>query len=218
MATAACPSWTEKLIAELYGELAPEQEREELRAHLHRCTACSAAWEDLTAARAALRTVELPVPAPPRLALFPLARRRAVLPFAAGFAAAAVLALGIGVGWALRGSNVPQTPLASTGLSDADKAAVAALVSERVAAERSSFEQMLAARQTTAAAPGVTRDEVAQLLAASERRVDQRRATDMRYVLGEIGAAELRAGASIGETQKALQYVALANNPGASLH
>jgi len=216
MATAACPSWTEKLIAELYGELAPEQEREDLRAHLRRCTACSAAWEDLTAARAALRTVELPIPAPPRLALFPLARRRAVLPFAAGFAAAAVLALGIGVGWALRGSTTPATALA--GLTEADKAAVAALVNERVAAERTSFEQMLAARTTTAAAPGLTRDEVAQLLAASERRVDQRRATDMRYVLGEIGAAELRAGASIGETQKALQYVALANNPGASLH
>ena len=217
MATAACPSWTEKLIAELYGELAPEQEREELRAHLRRCAVCSAAWEDLTAARAALRTVELPVPAPPRLALFPLTRRRAVLPFAAGFAAAAVLALGIGVGWALRGSTAPATPLAATGLTETDKAAVAALVRERVAEERKSFEQMLTARQT-GAAPGLTRDEVAQLLAASERRVDQRRATDMRYVLGEIGAAELRAGASIGETQKALQYVALANNPGASLH
>ncbi|HEX5042207.1 MAG TPA: hypothetical protein VFV75_04830 [Candidatus Polarisedimenticolaceae bacterium] len=215
MATQACSSWTEKLIAELYGELAPEGAREELRLHLRRCAACSAAWEDLAAAREALRTVEFPVPATPRLALFPLARRRAVLPFAAGFAAAAVLMLGIGVGWALRGSNVPQTPLASTGLNDADKAAVAALVRERVAEERKSFEQMLA-RQTPAT-PGVTRDEVAQLLSASERRIDQRRATDMHYVLGEIGAAEMRAGASIGETQKALQYVALANNPGASL-
>jgi len=217
MATAACSNWTEKLIAELYGELAPEQEREELRTHLRRCAACSAAWEGLTAARAALRTVEIPVPAPPRLALFPLARRRAVLPFAAGFAAASVLALGLGVGWMLRGSTSPATPLAATGLTEADKAAVAALVNERMAEERKSFEQMLAARQPQDA-PGVTRDEVAQLLAASERRVDQRRATDMRYVLGEIGAAELRTGASIGETQKALQYVALANNPGASLH
>jgi hypothetical protein len=216
MATQACSSWTEKLIAELYGELAPEGEREELRAHLGRCAACSAAWEDLTAAREALRSVELPVPATPRLALFPLARRRAVLPFAAGFAAAAVLALGIGVGWALRGSATPAAPLAATGLTDADKEAVAALVRERVAEERKSFEQMLA-RQTPAT-PGITRDEVAQLLSASERRIDQRRATDMRYVLGEIGAAEMRAGASIGETQKALQYVALANNPGASLH
>ena len=216
MATAACSSWTEKLIAELYGELAPEQEREELRAHLRRCAACSAAWEDLTAARAALRTVELPVPAPPRLALFPLGRRRAVLPFAAGFAAAAVLTLGIGVGWALRGSTAPAPPLASTGLTAADREAVAALVRERVVEERKSFEQALA-RQTQGT-PGVTRDELAQLLAASERRVDQRRAADMRYVLGEIGAAELRAGASIGETQKALQYVALANNPAASLH
>jgi hypothetical protein len=33
MATEACSSWKEKLVAELYGELAPEQEREELRAH-----------------------------------------------------------------------------------------------------------------------------------------------------------------------------------------
>ena len=216
MATEACPSWKEKLVAELYGELAPEQEREELRAHLRRCTACAAAWEDLTAAREVLRTVELPVPAPPRLALFPLARRRAVLPFAAGFAAAAVLALGIGVGWALRGPATSPAPLASAGLSEADKAAVAALVRERVAEERKSFEQAMA-RQASAA-PGVTRDEVAQLLSASEHRIDQRRATDMRYMLGEIGAAEMRAGASIGETQKALQYVALANNPQASLH
>jgi predicted anti-sigma-YlaC factor YlaD len=216
MATEACSSWSEKMIAELYGELAPEQEREELRGHLRRCAACSAAWEDLTAAREALRTVELPVPATPRLALFPLGRRRAVLPFAAGFAAAAVLALGIGVGWALRGSTSPAAPLASTGLTDADREAVAALVRERVAEERKSLEQVLA-RQTQPA-PGVTRDELAQLLAASERRIDQRRATDMRYVLGEIGAAEMRAGASIGETQKALQYVALANNPSASLH
>jgi hypothetical protein len=216
MATEACSSWKEKLVAELYGELAPEQEREELRAHLRRCAACSAAWEDLTAAREALRTVELPIQAPPRLALFPLGRRRAVLPFAAGFAAAAVLALGIGVGWALRGPAASPAPLAATGLSEADKEAVAALVRQRVAEERTSFEQALARQAGTPS--GVTRDEVAQLLSASERRIDQRRATDMRYVLGEIGAAEMRAGASIGETQKALQYVALANNPQASLH
>ena len=216
MATEACSSWKERLIAELYGELAPEQEREELRAHLRRCTPCSAAWEDLTAARAVLRTIDLPMPAPPRLALFPLARRRAVLPFAAGFAAAAVLALGIGVGWALRGPAAIPAPLATSGLSDADKAAVAELVRERVAEERKSFEQALARPSNTT--PGLTREEVAQLLAASERRIDQRRGADMRYVLGEIGAAEMRAGASIGETQKALQYVALANNPQASLH
>ena len=215
MATEACSSWKERLIAELYGELSPEQEREDLRAHLQRCTACTAAWEDLTAAREALRSLDLPVPAPPRLALFPMARRRAVLPFAAGFAAAAVLALGIGVGWAMRGPAPVSGPVASTGLSETDKAAVAALVRERVAEERKSFEQALAQQ---ASASGVSRDEVARLVSASERRIDERRATDMRYVLGEIGAAEMRAGASIGETQKALQYVALANNPGASLH
>jgi len=215
MATEACSSWKERLIAELYGELSPEQEREDLRAHLQRCTACTAAWEDLTAAREALRSLDLPVPAPPRLALFPMARRRAVLPFAAGFAAAAVLALGIGVGWAMRGPAPVSGPVASTGLSETDKAAVAALVRERVAEERKSFEQALAQQ---ASASGVSREEVARLVSASERRIDERRATDMRYVLGEIGAAEMRAGASIGETQKALQYVALANNPGASLH
>jgi len=217
MATEACSSWKERLIAELYGELAPEQEREALRTHLRRCAACSAAWEDLTAAREALRTIDLAVPAPPRLSLFPLARRRAVLPFAAGFAAAAVLTLGIGVGWALRGTpTASPVPLAASGLSETDKAAVAAMVREQVAEERKSFEQALARQSSTT--PGLTREDVAKLLAASERRVDQRRATDMRYVLGEIGAAEMRAGASIGETQKALQYVALANNPQASLH
>jgi hypothetical protein len=92
---------------------------------------------------------------------------------------------------------------------------VAALVRQRVAEERTSFEQALARQAGTPS--GVTRDEVAQLLSASERRIDQRRATDMRYVLGEIGAAEMRAGASIGETQKALQYVAWPTTAG-SLH
>jgi hypothetical protein len=88
-------------------------------------------------------------------------------------------------------------------------------VDSKLAEQRRSFEQ---AMQRPEGPAGVTRDEIAQLLAASERRIDQRRATDMRYVLGELGAAELRAGASIGETQRALQYVALANNPQASLH
>ena len=145
--------------------------------------------------------------------LFPL-RRRAALPFAAGFAAAAVLAIGILGGWALRGP-APSAQVAA-GLTEADREAVAALVRETVENERRAIEQTVLAKRE--APSGVTRDEIAQLLAASERRVDQRRATDMRYVLGEIGAAEMRAGASIGETQKALQYVALANNPQASLH
>ena len=213
MATEACSNWKETLIAELYGEIATEQEREELRGHLRQCGACSAAWEELRAAREALRATDLPVPAAPRLVLFPLGRRRTALPFAAGFAAAAVLALGMGVGWMLRGGS-PAVPAAG-GLSAADRQAVAELVEAKVAEQRRAFEQAHAQQPAPA---GLTREEVAQLLSASERRIDQRRATDMRYVLGEIGAAEMRAGASIGETQRALQYVALANNPQASLH
>ena len=127
--------------------------------------------------------------------------------------AAAMLTLGIVGGWALRGPS-PQISAAS-GLTAEDRQAVADLVRETVEQERRAFEQVLAKREVPA---GVTREAVAELVAASERRIDQRRATDMRYVLGEIGAAEMRAGASIGETQKALQYVALANNPQASLH
>lgn len=213
MRTEACPGWNERLIAELYGELASEHERTELREHLRACAACGSAWEELTAAREALRASDLPVPAPPRLVLFPLARRRGALPFAAGFAAAAMLAIGIVGGWVLRGPA--PVPSAASGLSASDREAVAALVQEAVEKERRSFEQRLARQQ---APDSITREEVAQLVAASERRVDQRRSTDMRYVLGEIGAAEMRAGASIGETQKALQYVALANNPQANLH
>ena len=187
-------------------------EREELHGHLRQCGACSAAWEELTAAREALRATDLPVPAAPRLVLFPL-RRRAALPFAAGFAAAAVLALGMGVGWMLRGGS--PAPPAGSGLSASDRQAVADLIEAKAVEQRRAFEQTLHQQPTPA---GLTRDEIAQLLSASERRVDERRATDMRYVLGEIGAAEMRAGASIGETQRALQYVALANNPQASLH
>jgi hypothetical protein len=213
MVSEACRDWKEKLIAELYGELATELEREAVRGHLRQCGACSAAWEELTAAREALRATDFPVPAPPRLVLFPLARRRAALPFAAGFAAAAVLAVGIGVGWMLRGGASPAAVAA--GLTASDREALSELVDSKLAEQRRSFEQAMQRREGPA---GVTRDELAQLLAASERRIDQQRATDMRYVLGEIGAAELRAGASIGETQRALQYVALANNPQASLH
>ena len=65
MVSEVCRDWKEKLIAELYGELATEPEREEVRAHVRHCEACSAAWEELTAAREALRATDFPVPAPP---------------------------------------------------------------------------------------------------------------------------------------------------------
>lgn len=207
----ACEDWKERLIAELYGEIS-EDERRAVRAHLERCDACRLELEELTAARAALRAADLPVPAAPRMVLFPLARRRAVLPFAAGFAAAALLGIGLAGGWVLhRPAPAPQV----AGLSETDRQAIDALVQTRMAEQRVAFERALSARDVSS---GLTRDEIAELLTASERRVDQRRATDMRYLLGEIGASEMRAGASIGETQRALQYVALANNPDASLH
>jgi hypothetical protein len=206
----ACEAWKERLIAELYGELPTEDERERVRAHRETCPVCRTGFEELSAARSALRATDLPLPASPRIVLFPLARRRAVLPFAAGFAAAALLALGIAGGWVLRGPAEAGTPVAGLSRTDVD-----ALVQSRLAEQRQAFEQSLAARGSGGA---LTRDELVELLTASERRIDQRRATDMRYLLGEIGAAELRAGASIGETQRALQYVALANNPDASLH
>ena len=208
----ACEGWKEQLIAELYGEFPTEEERHAVRAHLERCDACRLELEEMTAARTALRAADLPIPVAPRMVLFPLARRRAALPFAAGFAAAALLGIGLAGGWVLH-----RRPAASpvAGLSETDRQAIGALVEVRLAEQRVAFERALAARDVS---PGGTRDEVAELDTASDRRVDQRRATDMRYLLGEIGASEMRAGASIGETQRALQYVALANNPDASLH
>ena len=47
-------------------------------------------------------------------------------------------------------------------------------------------------------------------LAAS---LDQRRKDDLRFILEQLVASEVRNGAAIDETQQAVRYLAVANDP-----
>ena len=49
--------------------------------------------------------------------------------------------------------------------------------------------------------------------ASLEERLEQRREADLRFVLDQIQAAEVRSGAAIGENSNAIRYIALASDP-----
>jgi hypothetical protein len=197
----ACELFQTRLVALVYDDISPE-ERTSVQAHLAGCPACSATLERLVSTRALLADAAPDVPAAPRIVV--LAPRR-VLPawaaFAAGLAAAAI----VGATGYLAGSTPrPQAPA-----FDVEQAR--ALVREE---SRRQFEAMQASLPKPAPVDAVTQDVLRAELSGLERRINSGRAEDVGYVLGQIAASETRSRDRIGDTQKALRYVALANNPG----
>lgn len=212
----SCAKWNEQWIAHLYGELEAE-EATHLEGHLAGCADCRRRMELLAESSRLLREAAPVVPAVPRWAA--IESRRGWQPawaFVSGLACASVLfSLGLfaapRLGWIP--VHTPSTPsdavdTASIRENLEQQAAQQARLSERVEA----FETRLAARQPSAAT-GVSRRELDRRLDSLTESFETQRAADVRYLLGEITATEVRAGTWVDETRNALRFVALNNDP-----
>lgn len=202
----ACELFQSRLVALAYDDISPE-DRAAAQAHLAGCADCSATLARLAGTRAALADAAPVVPTAPRIVV--LAPRRSVpgWAIAAGIAGAALLgAAGYLAGTTGQPASAP-TPF------DAEQAR--ALVREESRRQiEAQFEAMKAALPKPAPVDAVTRDVLRAELSGLERRINSGRAEDVGYVLDQIAASETRSRDRIGDTQKALRYVALANNPG----
>jgi hypothetical protein len=211
----ACEAWTEFLIARLYDEL-DSADSGRLSTHLEQCAACREELARLGAARSLLRGAEPDFQASPRVVLLsPRPLRRPLWVFATGFACAVlVLGMGLSAGWALRGAgtNSPVQQVAS-GLTRAE---VESLLKEHGAGLERRLEPAQPAASTpspTLAEPAVSKKDIEAAFSRLERKLDDRRAADLGYMLDVISASELRSNARIGQTREALRYVALASDP-----
>jgi len=219
----ACHEFHERIIGRLYGEIADEAHAA-LDAHLAGCAACRTDLDELSRVRDAVRECEPPVPIAPRLVV--LRERPTVRPalLAASILGAALVAgASAGGGYALLrnhgngGAVAPPvaTGVARTPVAQGPSATTASLPSTTASTDAPGRESASAARQAaTPAARPLTREEIDAALARFERRVDAGRATDLRYMMTQLAASEVRSGQRIGQTNEALRYVALASNPG----
>ncbi len=216
----ACERWEETLVAALYDEIEPDR-KQALESHLETCPGCRESFEELAAARTALRRAEPRLPNAPPVVLLDAPRRWGWrwTSFAAGFACASVLlAAGVLAGMRLAAAPAAGTPPEPT-TADAGASVPAAVASRLDALERelrARQDSRLAAAVEEMRDQSVTPGQLDTRLASFEGSLDRRRREDVRLLLGEILAAEVRSGAAISETQKALRYVAAANRPGMS--
>jgi anti-sigma factor RsiW len=208
----ACENHQSDLVALLYDDI-EAADRARVVAHLAACPSCREAFAALETARGLVREAAPAVPRAPRVLVVgrPRARGRVALAFAAGISAA-LLAAGGAVAGYVYGSG-----RASTAPSSAADTAV--LVEQEVGRRWAALEASLAAArspQATALPAAITKNDLETAIRRLERRIDGSRASDLDYVQNLITASERRTGSWIGETQKALRYVALANNPALS--
>lgn len=220
----SCERWKEALVARLYDELAPH-ENERLSRHLESCEGCRRDLDELSEARGLLGQAEPVVPTTPRVVV--LAPRATVprwMGFAAGFACAALLG-GVGLLAGLQlaaGATALPVEVATESTAPTPIEAQPATFEYVQALERRLDEQdrQIRALTTTPATPQatLTRQEFEGGLARLQTDFDRRQADQMQFVLEELLGVEARNSARIGETQEALKYVVLANNPGVSAH
>jgi len=220
----SCERFKEALVARLYDELAPH-ENERLSRHLESCDGCRRDLDELSEARGLLGQAEPLVPATPRVVV--LAPRATVprwMGFAAGFVCAALLGgVGLLAGWQIAAGTAGPPVEVATGVSTqaASVEAQPASYEDIQALKRRIDEQDRQLRAlTTPATPQavLTRQEFEGGLARLQTDFDRRQADQMQFVLEELLGVEARNSARIGETQEALKYVVLANNPGVSAH
>jgi hypothetical protein len=155
------------------------------------------------------------VPPAPRVVVLarPVASR-SYLAFAAGVFFAGLFAAGWGVAsWHIGESRraeraAPAT--ASPSERSADWSAFEAALEDRLARQRQEFLSMIDRKEPI---PAISPAELQTAMTRMERKVDDRRAADIMYVLGELAAAEERSRTQIGQTREALRYVALARDP-----
>jgi len=220
----SCERWKEALVARLYDELAPH-ENERLSRHLESCDGCRRDLDELSEARGLLGQAEPVVTTAPRVVV--LAPRSPVprwMGFAAGFVCAALLGgVGMLAGWQLAAGAAEPPVEVATGASalPTPLEAQPATYEDFQALERRIEEQdrRLRALSTPATPQAVlTRQEFEGGLARLQTDFDRRQADQMQFVLEELLGVEARNSARIGETQEALKYVVLANNPGVSAY
>jgi anti-sigma factor RsiW len=208
-----CDNYRARLVALLYDDI-DASDRADVASHLGSCAVCRESLAALDATRDALREAAPEVPRAPRVLV--VGRRgawsRPGLAFAAGVVGAVLAAGGGAAGYAYgigRATAVPPT-----------NPEIAAGVVEREVDRRwQALEASLAASrpaQGAAVPPAITKGDLEAALRRLERKIDGSRASDLEYMQNLVTASERRTGGWIGETQKALRYVALANNPALS--
>jgi hypothetical protein len=210
----ACDKWKERLVAGLYDEL-PGAERELLDRHLESCSECRAEMEELAGARESLRLAEPSVPYAPRVVVLDRPGRRSLSwwNFAAGFACATLLlVVGAAAGWGLADrSDRTVIPAEEVRSADADFLQREDL-DRALQAQEARFRSMMSEGRGELLSPA----DLDTRFASFESNLDQRRRNDLRFLLQEILAAEVRSGTAIDETQQAVRYLAVANHPGVS--
>lgn len=219
----SCGRWKELWVERLYAEISPEDDAR-LSSHLAECAACREEFDGLSTTRAILRDAAPRVPATPRVVVLGRsARRSPAWAMAAGLAGFGLLA-GLALSWAWQArtaaDQLAQELARREHRTDAPALALASSdeIDRRV---REGIERYLAGREPAAAmasaspahAAPLTRDELNLLLDRYDRKVHRERANDLRYVLDEIAGIEARTTERLGETQQAIRYVALANDP-----
>jgi len=210
-----CASFHDHLIGRLYGEIAPDDDAA-LESHLGECPSCRETLEGFARVRSVLATDEPAVPRLPRVVVLRPRARFTIAALAASVLGAALLAgTGVGAGYALGAHGRSTPPLASNpsppaaatpaGLDEATQRFVRDEIARRLAASQAASSS----EKPAALSPA---DLQAQL-AKFERKMNDARASDLDYMLGQIEASEVRTGTRIGKTNEALKNVALASNP-----
>lgn len=210
----SCPQWNEQWVAHLYGELETE-EAGRLERHLETCVACREQLERLTESSRLLRRAAPVVPATPRWTV--VEPRRGLSPawaFVAGLACASVMfALGL-----FAAPRLDLTAGSGPEIATLDTARIVEDL-DRQSAQQARLERRLNAFENRLGQPGastvsgITEPELEARLDALARNFEDQRSADMRYLLGEITATEVRAGTWVDETRNALRFVALNNDP-----
>jgi hypothetical protein len=212
--------WKERLVARLYGELDPEEERE-LEQRLADSAELRSELEQLAATRRALAEFGPAVPAlaPRVVVLGPRSIRRSWFAFASGFAfASLVLGVGVAAGWGLAfdrprpaGPSVTAEgarPVTRLELERALSAYHAQV--QKLDSENQKLRTLVRQHETT---PVLTRDQLERELSEFGRVLQHQHASEMDYLLGEFLDLEQRTDDRIGETQEALRYLFLARDP-----
>ena len=209
----SCERWQEAMVGRLYGEIEPAEDRA-LESHLGVCGPCRNALDDLRDFRVLLRDNEPQLERPPRVVLLQDRPRFRPALMAASLVGAALLAgAGAGAGYALGSRSAPAAPVAVEKSPSSLDAATEALVKREVESRVAALLANATPASAPASAAGLTPDDLRAELTKFERKLDDKRAAEMDYMLGELEASEVRTGARIGQTNQALRYVALASNP-----
>ena len=206
-----CKEWKNDWVAHLYEELEPEEERR-LETHLGDCSECRETMDSLAASRRLLGRSAPFVPASPGVVVLrPRSSWRPAWAFAAGVAcAAAVFAMGLYATPWIPGATFAANPTVDpeSETPDPRDEAIQALWQDFRA-----FENRLTRVEQGTPQELVTQDRLDEELYLMERRLKQERARDYESVLEALTASEIRTGTWLGQTQDALDMLALRQDP-----